>query len=294
MSDFQFSGLNIALATPFDASGKIAFGQLEENIERYLEAGIQGFLLSSGTGIHVYLAPEEWAELVARGSKAISGRAKVMAQTSALLVDDVVARTRHAADNGVDGVMVMPPFFEGPQSDDDVFAFYETVNEGGLPIIGYNVPGGAVPTISPELFRRLVAEIPNFVSVKDSRGDLGLEAELIRTGLPVLNGSDTLVAYALYAGAAGLIWGGANIAPKACATFVEAAMRGEWAEARELWRRLEPLMSHLDKGDFVQSVYAAAEMAGFTVGTPRRPFSPLPADKVAALKPLVEELLATE
>ena len=68
MSDFQFPGLNIALATPFDANGQIAFGQLEENIERYIEAGIQGFLLSSGTGIHVYLTPEESAELVARGA----------------------------------------------------------------------------------------------------------------------------------------------------------------------------------------------------------------------------------
>ena len=292
-SDFQFPGLNIALATPFDANGQIAFGQLEENIERYIEAGIQGFLLSSGTGIHVYLTPEESAELVARGAKIINGRAKVMAQTSALLVEDVVARTRLAADNGVDGVMVMPPFFEGPRSDDDVFAFYETVGEGGLPIIGYNVPGGAVPTISPALFRRLVAEIPNFVTVKDSRGDLGAEAELIRTGLPVLNGSDTLAAYALYAGAAGVIWGGANIAPKACAAFVGAALRGEWAQARELWRPLEPLMSHLDQGDYVQSVYAAAEIAGFSVGTPRRPFSPLSADKVAVLQTLVEELLAT-
>ncbi|MFE4542700.1 dihydrodipicolinate synthase family protein [Arthrobacter sp. NPDC056727] len=291
MSDFQFAGLNLALATPFDANGKVAYGQLEENIERYLDAGISSFLLSSGTGLHVYLTREEADELIERGSKIINGRAKTIAQTSALTVDDVVSRTKHAADNGVDGVMVLPPFFEGPADDDNLFAYYEAVNAGGLPIIGYNVPGGVAPAITPDLFRRLI-EIPNFVSVKDSRGDLSAEADLIRTGLPVLNGADSLAAAALYSGAAGMIWGGANIAPKAAVAFVDAAMRGEWDLARQLWRPLEPLMSHLEKGDYVPSVFAAAEMTGYPAGSPRRPFSALSAEKRALLKPFVDELLA--
>lgn len=291
MSDFPFAGLNLALATPFDETGKVAYGQLEANIEGYLEAGITSFLLSSGTGVHAYLSRSEVDELVERGSKIIDGRAKILVQASSLLVDDVVDRTRHAADNGADGVMVLPPFFEGPTGDDDLFAFYEAASAGGLPIIGYNVPGGVAPAITPDLYRRLV-EISNFVTVKDSRCDLAAEADLIRTGLPVLNGADSLAAYALYAGAAGVIWGGANIAPKLCVAFVDAALRGEWDRARELWGSLEPLMSHLDKVSYVPSVYAAAEWAGFPAGQPRRPFSALPAAEREALKPLVDEVLA--
>lgn len=291
MSDFPFTGLNLALATPYDENGKVAYGQLEENIERYLDAGISSFLLSSGTGLHVYLTRDEADELIERGSKIINGRAKTIAQTSALTVEDVVSRTKHAADNGVDGVMVLPPFFEGPADDDSLFAYYEAVDAGGLPIIGYNVPGGIAPAITPDLFRRLI-EIPNFISVKDSRADLSAEADLIRTGLPVLNGADSLAAAALYSGAAGLIWGGANIVPKAAVAFVDAAMRGDWELARQLWRPLEPLMSHLEKGDYVPSVFAAAEMAGYPAGSPRRPFSALSPEKRALLKPLVDELLA--
>ncbi|MGV9862762.1 dihydrodipicolinate synthase family protein [Rhodococcus koreensis] len=289
MSDFLFSGLNLALATPFDASGKIDFGQLEENIERHIDAGITSFLLSSGTGLHAYLSRQEADELVERGAKIINGRARIMAQTSALLVEDVVARTRHAADCGAHGVMVLPPFFEGPTSDDDVFAFYETVGEGGLPIIGYNIPVNTGVTITPELFRRLI-EIPNFVSVKDSSADLVAQADLISTGLPVINGADPLQPYSLYAGVAGVIWGGANIAPKTCAAFVEAGMRKDWDQARELWQSLEPLMSHIWKGDYVQSVYAAAAITGYPVGAPRRPFSELSAEKLSVLRPIVEAL----
>jgi dihydrodipicolinate synthase/N-acetylneuraminate lyase len=59
MTDFPFSGLNLAITTPFDAEGRIDFARLEQNIERYLDAGVQGFVLSSGTGMHVYLSKEE-------------------------------------------------------------------------------------------------------------------------------------------------------------------------------------------------------------------------------------------
>jgi 4-hydroxy-tetrahydrodipicolinate synthase len=85
MTDFPFSGLNLAITTPFDAEGRIDFARLEQNIERYLDAGVQGFVLSSGTGMHVYLSKEESISLVERGAKIINGRTKIVAQTSALL-----------------------------------------------------------------------------------------------------------------------------------------------------------------------------------------------------------------
>ena len=208
MSNFPFPGLNLALTTPFDAAGRIDWDRLETLIERYLASGVKGFVLSSGTGMHVYLSREESMELARRGSKIIKGRARIIVQTSALLAEEVVERTRHAADCGADGVMVLPPFFEGPTDDDDIVAFYTEVSNGGLPIIGYNVPQAVGVEITPSLLQKL-CEIPNFCTVKDSSGDLGKQASLIRTGSPVMNGADPLVPYSLYAGASGLIWGGA-------------------------------------------------------------------------------------
>lgn len=288
MFDFPFSGLNLAVTTPFDDSGKIAFDQLKAHLERYLAAGIEGFVLSSGTGMHVYLSREESDELVARGAKIIDGRARVIVQASALMVEDVVARTRHAADHGADGVMVLPPFFEGPTDDDDLFDFYATANEGGLPIIGYNVPQAVGVGISPDLFDRL-REIPNFVTVKDSSGDLAQQTDLVRSG-PMMNGADPLMPYSLLAGVSGLIWGGANFAPKSCVAVVKAAEAGDWAKVRGLWRALEPSMNLIWQGDYVQSVYAAAEITGYGAGKPRRPLRQLSAGKLAVLKAALGDL----
>lgn len=293
MTAFAFPGLNLAVTTPFDASGRIDFGRLEHHLESYLVAGVDGFVLSSGTGMHVYLAREESDALVARGARIIDGRARVIVQTSALMVEDVVARTRHAADHGADGVMVLPPFFEGPTDDAGVLAFYAAAAEGGLPIIGYNVPHAVGVGISPDLLRRL-CEIPNFATVKDSSGDLARQADLIRTGLPVMNGADPLMPYALLAGAAGLIWGGANFAPRTCVALVRAAKERRWDDAREIWRALEPAMNLIWQGDYVPSVYAAAEITGHGAGTPRRPLRALDDDKLETLRAALGELVARE
>lgn len=293
MSEFVFSGLNLAVTTPFSSDGKIAFDQLEQHLERYIAAGVRSFLLSSGTGMHVYLSREESFALVERGAKIINGRAKIIVQASALLVVDVVERTRHAADNGAAGVMVLPPFFEGPTDDDDVIDFYTAAAEGGLPIIGYNVPQAVGIDITPELFRRL-AEIPNFVTVKDSSGNLVGQTDLVRTGLPLMNGADPLMPYALWAGVSGLIWGGANFAPRTCVALVEAARTGHWDKVRELWTLLEPAMNLIWQGDYVQSVYAAAEVTGYGAGKPRRPLRELTADKQHVLRAAISGLVAAE
>ncbi|WP_369987318.1 dihydrodipicolinate synthase family protein [Pseudomonas xanthosomatis] len=293
MCAFKFPGINLAITTPFDAQGKIDFAGFEALIERYLAAGVQGFVLSSGTGMHVYLSKDESKQLVAFGAKVIDGRARVIAQTSALLADEVVERTRHAADCGADGVMVLPPFFEGPTDDAGIIDFYTTVASAGLPVIGYNVPQAVGVEVTPALFEQL-SQIPNFVSVKDSSGDLAAQAALIRTGLPTMNGADPLVPYALYAGAAGLIWGGANMAPRSCVAFVNAALDKQWDRARDLWRDIEPAMSLIWQGDYVQSVYAGAELAGYGAGNPRLPLARLGADKAAILEAALAPLLARE
>lgn len=293
MPAFPFPGLNLALTTPFDKNGAIDFARLEQNIERYLAAGVKGFVLSSGTGMHVYLSAPESRQLVERGAKIINGRARVIAQTSALMLDEVVERTRHAADCGAEGVMVLPPFFEGPTADEEIVDFYAGVAEAGLPIIGYNVPQVVGVAITPELLGKL-SQIPEFCGVKDSSGDLASQASLISTGHGVMNGSDALVPYALYAGVGGLIWGGANFAPKTCLAMVEAAAARKWDDVRQIWRLLEPAMSLIWQGDYVKSVYAAAEMVGYGAGAPRRPLAALAANKIAPLRAALGSLVDRE
>lgn len=293
MTDFQFAGLNLAITTPFDAAGRIDYDRLHHNVERYLNAGVRSFLFSSGTGMHVYLSKEESLELIRRGAEIVGGRATVVAQTSALLVEDVVDRTKRARDAGASGVMVLPPFFEGPTDDQGILDFYSEVAKAGLPVIGYNVPQAAGVAVTPGLFDAL-SKIKGFCAVKDSGGDLAKQSTLIRTGNSVINGADPLVPYALYAGCSGLIWGGANFAPRTCVDVVKAAAAGDWVEVRKLWGLLEAAMNLIWEGDYVQSVYAASELTGYGAGSPRKPLRSLPADRLPRLRKSLAPLFERE
>ena len=174
-----------------------------------------------------------------------------------------------------------------------MLAFYAAAAEGGLPIIGYNVPQAVGVDISPALLGEL-CRIPNFCTVKDSSGDLAQQTDLIRTGHPVMNGADPLMPYALFAGAGGLIWGGANFAPRTCVALVRAAAERRWDDLREIWQLLEPAMNLIWQGDYVQSVYAAAEITGHSAGQPRRPLRALAADKLGPLRAALGDLAARE
>lgn len=82
------------------------------------------------------------------------------------------------------------------------------------------------------------------------------------------------------------------MAPKTCVQLANAAAEGKWEEVRQIWTALAPVMSLIWQGDYVQSVYAGAEIMGYVAGNPRRPLARLADDKVArlrdALAPLVE------
>ena len=285
--------LLLAIATPFDASGEVDLDRFEALLERYIALGVPGFVTSSGTGMHVYLTREESEALTQTACRVARGRAAIVAQTSALPVNEVLARSQSAAAAGADGLMVLPPFFEGPTDDDGVYDFYAGLDDIGCPVIGYNVPDQVGVAISPDLLTRL-SGLQNFYSVKDSSGDAAGQLRLLRTGQRIINGCDPLALAALRTGVAGLIWGGANFAPRSCLALVQAADAGDWSEAEAIWTRLEAAMLHIWAGDYVPSVYAAAAHLGYDFGTPRAPLRALEKDKERALFDTLEPLTAYE
>lgn len=267
----DLSGINLALQTPFKTDGALDYDRALELIDIYLDCGVQGILLSSGTGQHVYLTEEECNQLFEQGARRIGGRAKVLCQTSALNQDEVIRRSRRAQDLGAEALMILPPFFEGPTDEDGVLRFYEAIDrEVSVDIIGYNVPAATGVEIGAALFGRLL-ELDNFAYVKDSSGDFSKQQLLIATGGKVLNGCDTLVPYALLAGAVGGIWGGANFVPREAVRLYELIRAGKAEEALTLWKSILPAMACCWFGDYVPMVHAACRIMGFDGGRLRAP-----------------------
>jgi 4-hydroxy-tetrahydrodipicolinate synthase len=286
----DLSGINVAMQTPFDEAGGVDFGAWEELIEKYIDAGVSGLVLGAGTGQHPYLTEEECNKLYEIGSKRVGCRCNIICQTSALNVDEVIRRSRHAESIGADALMILPPYLEGPTDDDGQFAFYKEIDSHvGIDIIGYNIPQATGISVSPDLLKRLNG-LPNFKYIKDSSGDLATLQAYLLAGGRVLNGSDPTTVFALMAGAQGAIWGAANYMPAESVLLAAHVRNGDHAAALELWSKMIPSLSQIWRRDYIPSVVFAANLRGFGTGNVRRPLRALDSDAQEALVRALEPL----
>lgn len=285
-------GINLAMQTPFNDDGSINLQVFEELIDKYLDAGVHGLVLGAGTGQHPYLTESECNTLYELGVKRVNGRCHVICQTSALNMDEVVRRSKHAELIGADALMILPPYLEGPTDDDGIFAFYQEIDATvGIDIIGYNIPQATGISVSPTLLGRLM-DLPNFKYIKDSAGDLTTHQEYLQITDGVLNGADTTTIYALMAGTKGVIWGGANYMPHEAVQLYDHVAAGAHAEALALWRKMLPSLLHIWTHDYLQCVLTAAHHRGYGTGNVRRPLRAMDqAGKdamIATLNPLLD------
>jgi 4-hydroxy-tetrahydrodipicolinate synthase len=286
----ELTGINLAMQTPMHADGSIDYARWEELIDIYIDTGMHGLVLGAGTGQHPYLTREECDRLYEIGSKRVDGRCKLICQTSALVVDEVIQRSRHAQDLGADALMILPPYLEGPEDDDGLFEFYKTIDVNvSVDIIGYNIPQTTGIGISLELFKRL-NQLEHFNYIKDSAGDLTTHQEYIATGYRVLNGCDPNTLFAFIAGAQGCIWGGANYMPREAVQLYELVSNGDITGAMALWSRMIPSLLCIWRGNYIAKVKAASRLRGFDGGAVRAPLTPLSTDQEAEIAASLEAL----
>lgn len=289
MADLR--GINLAMQTPFDEDGSINMRVFEELVEKYIAAGVHGLVFGSGTGQHPYLTEAECNRLYEVGIKRVAGRCNVICQTSALNLDEVVRRSKHAQSAGADALMVLPPYLEGPSDDDGIFEFYKTVDAAVvIDIVGYNIPQATGVSVSPTLFDRL-SGLPNFKYIKDSAGDLTTHQEFVRAKGSVLNGCDTTTVYALMAGAKGVIWGGANYMPHEAVRLYGLVVDRQYAEALELWGRMLPSLLFIWRTQYIPSVVRASQLRGYGTGNVRKPLRRLAPAEEKVLRDSLEPLL---
>ena len=291
MSDL--AGINLAMQTPFKVDGSIDFKEWERLIDAYIDAGVHGLVLGSGTGQHPYLTERECNQLFEIGIKQINGRCNVICQTSALNMDVVIRRSQHAQNNGADALMILPPYLEGPVDDDGILEFYRTIDaEIDIDIVGYNIPQATGLSVSADLFRRL-GDLEHFNYIKDSGGDMTTHQLYLQSGTKVLNGCDTTTVYALMAGAHGCIWGGANYMPHETVKLYNLVKSGDLGGALDLWQKMLPSLLHIWTHDYMQCVLTASHARGYGLGNVRRPLIPLneaaKQEMLNTLRPLLGE-----
>jgi 4-hydroxy-tetrahydrodipicolinate synthase len=239
----MFKGSMPALVTPFTADGELDLDTLNKLVEWHIEQGSHGIVPVGTTGESPTLTHDEHRLVVEEVVRIAAGRVPVIAGAGSNATREGVGLIRHAAEVGADAALVVTPYYNKP-TQAGLIAHYTALAEAvDLPIIIYNIPGRSVIDMTPETMG-VLAKLPNIIGVKDATGKLERVSQQRITCGPdfvQLSGEDATALGFNAHGGVGCISVTANVAPKLCAEFQEATLRGDYAAALDYQDKLMPL-----------------------------------------------------
>lgn len=286
-------GIMPPIPTPFDADGNILFDKLRQNIEKWVAAGLHGFIVLGSNGEYVMLSKEEKLSVWEAARDAIPADRLFIAGTGADSTREAIDLTRRAASLGADAALVVTPHYYRPQMTTAAWVrHYRAVADASpIPVLIYNVPPYSSVDIDAAAVLQLV-EHPNIIGMKDSSGNFAKMGEIIRYAPPtfaMLAGTGAALYVALCLGARGGVPALGNIAPRQCVALYDLFTRGDCEGARALQLGLIRPNAAVTTRWGVPGLKAALDELGYYGGPPREPLIPLDDSEREKLRAILKE-----
>ena len=238
----MFKGSMPALVTPFK-NGELDVDTLKKLVEWHIAEGSHAIVPVGTTGESPTLSHEEHGRVIEIVVETVAGRVPVIAGAGSNATAEGIGLIRHAQKAGADAALVVTPYYNKP-TQAGLIAHYTALHEASdLPIVIYNIPSRSVVDMTPETMGQL-AKLPRIVGVKDATGKIErVSAQRATCGADFiqLSGEDATALGFNAHGGVGCISVTANVAPRLCAEFQEATLRGDFATALAYQDRLMPL-----------------------------------------------------
>lgn len=293
MKNPYFGRLLTAMVTPFNADGSVNYEKAADLAEWLINNGSDGLVVAGSTGEAATMSAEEKLELFRVVVNRINKRVPVIAGTGSNNTADSIKMTKMAEAMGVDGVLIVGPYYNKPTQEGFYQHFAAVAQSTALPIIVYNVPGRTASNIAPATVARLAEDFENIVAIKEAAGNVAQVAELY-TVLPedftIYSGDDGLILPFMSVGATGLISVLSNIGGGILQDVMQAYEDGRVKEAAKLNAKMVPLANAM----FIETnpipVKAAVTLVtGIDAGQPRLPLTPMEAVNKAKMTAVLQE-----
>ena len=237
----MFKGSMPALVTPF-SDGQLDIDTLKKLVAWHVEQGSHGLVPVGTTGESPTLSHAEHDQVVEIVVNEAAGRIPVIAGAGSNNTVETVRLVKKAKEVGADAALVVTPYYNKP-TQRGLLAHFQAAADCGLPIIIYNIPGRSIVDMTPATMGEL-AKHDMIIGVKDATGDVTrVSKQRITCGTDFvqLSGEDASAIGFNAQGGHGCISVTANVAPKLCAAFQEATLRGDYTAALEYQDKLMPL-----------------------------------------------------
>jgi 4-hydroxy-tetrahydrodipicolinate synthase len=266
-----------ALITPMK-DGAVDEKAFRKFVAWQIKEGSHGLVPVGTTGESPTVTPEEHKRLIEICVEEAKGKVPVIAGTGSNNTAEAIEYTAHARKAGADAALIVVPYYNKP-TQDGIYAHYKAIAEAvDIPIFIYNVPGRTVANVSVETLARLAKDFRSIVGVKDATADLTRPSRqrlMSGEGFIQLSGEDgTALGFNAHGGV-GCISVTANVAPRLCAEFQEATLKGDYKAALKLQDRLMPLHHALFVETSPGPVKYAASLLGHCTPEARLPMVPV-------------------
>lgn len=271
----KFGRLLTAMVTPFDDGGDVDYLQAKKLAKALLDSGSDGLVVSGTTGECPTLTQKEKLRLFTEIKSAVGNKGTIIAGTGNYSTAESIELTKEAEKTGVDGYLLVVPYYNRPTQDGLYEHFKAIAGETSLPCILYNVPGRTVTSLAADTCLKL-SQIDNIVGVKEASGNLEQIARIIqgaRKDFLVYSGNDGDTFPILCLGGYGVISVISHVVGLQFKQMMDDYIKGNVKKAAAVHRNLLPLVSALFVVANPIPIKYALNYLGFSVGKPRLPLT---------------------
>src|SRR2546421_12279599 len=279
-----------AIVTPFGRDGSVDFQRFRKLAEHLLDRGSDGFVVAGTTGEGPTVTDDERLELFRVAVDALRGRGTVIANTGTYSTAHSVHLTREAHDIGVDGFLIVTPYYNKPPARGIVEHFRAVADASDRPIVVYNIPGRVVVNLEPETICEL-AEIPTVRAVKQANDDLDQARRILaETDLDLYAGDDVLIYPFLELGGVGGVCVHTHVVGPQVKELIRQFREGDAEGAKAIDGELAPAYELLKVQTNPIAIKPALNLLGHAVGGVRLPLVEADEREQAAIRGCLERL----
>ncbi|MDK2823080.1 MAG: 4-hydroxy-tetrahydrodipicolinate synthase [Clostridia bacterium] len=268
-----FGRLLTAMVTPFNEKLEVDYKKAQELAQYLISRGNDGVVVAGTTGESPTLSKKEKVNLFKAIKEVIGNKGQVIAGTGSYSTKDSIELTEAAEEIGVDGVMLVVPYYNKPPQD-ALYEHFKTIAQSTkLPILLYNVPGRTSTNMLPETVARL-SQITNIVAIKEAAGDMDQVSSLknnVAENFMIFSGDDSLTLPMLALGAHGVISVAGHLVGNEIKEMIDSFINGNVLKAQQLHQRLFPLFKTMFITTNPIPVKTAVNLLGINVGGMRLP-----------------------
>jgi 4-hydroxy-tetrahydrodipicolinate synthase len=271
----SFRGSFTALVTPFK-NGSVDEKTFRDIVDWQIAEGTSGLVPVGTTGESPTLSHDEHKQVVEWCIDQANGRVPVVAGAGSNSTAEAIELSQHAEEAGADAVLIVTPYYNKP-TQEGLYQHYKAVNDAiGIPIVIYNIPGRSIVDMSVDTMARLY-ELKNIAGVKDATANMtrvSQQRAAMGPDFNQLSGEDITALGFMAHGGHGCISVTSNVAPRLCAKFQAACLKGDFAAALKVQDKLTPLHINLFVETSPAPIKYAMSLIGKCANTVRLPMVP--------------------